>query len=436
MGHFVTFFMGRLLAEASTRSKFGTCIAMTPSMRPSNDPGSNALTAAPRPIRATAALGPKSLSKGPHEILRFQAGHRAVPFHRGREAIDAMLAAIENAQHSIHLETYILRSDATGQRLLSCLEERARAGVSVRLIIDAVGSRQVDHRALLRLTEAGGEFVEFNPPSSWLWHFRPRQRDHRKILIVDGTIAFFGGLNIGDEYVDEDQDGPTWRDAHVRIEGPAVGELQALFVENWFRSGGTSFDWRSLIATRFDASGHLSVAILADGPMLRRRRVRRFFVDELSRAKSHVLLVSPYFAPGARVLDALEAASDRGVRVELLLAGYSDHPVYRRAAREVVPRLLRHGVRVFEDPNRMMHAKLAVFDDNLAVIGTSNLDRQSLDHSCEVNGVFEAPELAKWIMQHFGPDILDVRPIDLELLARRSLWTRLIDRIAVLWARV
>jgi cardiolipin synthase len=370
------------------------------------------------------------------EILRFQPGHQIDYFDRGREAIDAMLDAIDCAEHHIHLETYILRTDETGRRMLAHLAERAEEGVSVRLIFDAVGSRGLDRRALKRLEDADGRIVEFNPPSQWLWRFRPRQRDHRKILLVDGKVGFLGGLNIGDEYVEEDADGPTWRDAHIRLEGPALTELQALFVENWFRCGGESFEWRSLVTPEPGAPGDGSVAILADGPMYRRRRLRSFFLDELRRAKSHVLLVSPYFAPGSKVLDALAEASDRGVHVELLLAGHSDHPILRRAVREFVPKLIHSGVRVFEDPHRMMHAKLAVFDGSLGVVGTSNLDRQSLDHSCEVNAVIEGHDAAKWILDHFGTDVLDVSPIDQALLERRSLLSRWIDRAAAVWARL
>ena len=374
--------------------------------------------------------------EAPKEILRFQQSQAVELFDRGRDAIDAMLEAIDGAQLFIHLETYIFRADATGQRFLTRLEAKARAGVPVRLIYDAVGSRGLDRTLLRRLTGAGVEIADFNPPSRWLWRFRPRQRDHRKILLVDGHVGFLGGLNIGDEYAMEDESGPTWRDAHVRLRGSALSELQALFLENWFRSGGESFEWRTLLTTEVEPTGEQSVAILADGPSYRRRRVRSFFIDELRRAKTHVLLVSPYFAPGAKVMDALAEASERGVLVEILLAGYSDHPILRRAVRGIVPRLLSRGVRVFEDPHRMMHAKLAVFDESLAVVGTSNLDRQSLDHSCEVNAVFQGPRVGKWIREHFGTNVLDVTPIDEALLARRRFWTRWIDRFATLWAKL
>ncbi len=392
----------------------------------------------PRPLGAAwwREGGPLRAERGPREILRFQPGHRLTLFHRGREAIGAMLEAIEAAERHVHLETYILRADETGRRVLAALEGRARAGVGVRVIFDAVGSRGLDRRALARLRGCGAEIAEYNPPSRWLWRFRPRQRDHRKLLIVDGRVGFLGGLNLGDEYVAEDEGGPTWRDAHLRIEGPALTELQALFLENWFRCGGESFAWRPLLTGELEAHGGRSLAILADGPMYRRRRLRSFFIEELGRARQHVLLVSPYFAPGRRVLDALGAAGERGVRVELLLAGHSDHPVLRRAARVIVPRLLARGVRVYEDPHRMMHAKLAVFDGGLSVVGTSNLDRQSLEHSCEVNAVIEGPEVAKWILEHFGTNVLDVTAVDRALLEKRSLATRLIDRIAAFWARL
>ena len=372
----------------------------------------------------------------PREILRFEKGHRILPFERGRLAIDAMIEAVERAEHRIHLETYILRPDSTGRRMLDALAARARAGVAVRMIVDAIGSRSLDRGLLASLERSGVETAVFNPPSRWLWRFRPRQRDHRKLLLVDGRLGFLGGLNIGNEYVAEDEEGPTWRDAHLQLEGPALGGLEALFLESWFRSGGASFDWHPLVSRESTAVGPESVAILADGPMYRRRRVRSFFIDELERARHRVVLVSPYFAPGPRVLNALADTSERGVSVELVLAGHSDHPMLRHAARAFVPALIRRGVRVYEDPDRMLHAKLAVFDDSRAVVGTSNLDRQSLDHSCEVNLVVESETLAGWILEHFAPATTSVTAIDLPTLARRSIWQRWLDRGAALLARL
>jgi len=384
-----------------------------------------------RSVRARIGLDRKQM-RGMH----FSRGHRLELFDNGSGALAAMLEAIQGAEHHVHLESYIFRTDATGCRFLDRLAERAAAGTEVRLLLDAVGSRTADPAALRMLSEAGGQISFFNPATRWLRTFEPRRRDHRKILVVDDRIAFAGGANVGDEYGAVRDGRPTWRDAHARIEGPGVAELQALFLESWVRAGGERVDRRGLFARESPNRGDVSLAIVADGPTHRRRRMRDLLVSALEGARSEVLLVSPYFAPGHRVLEALGDASERGVRVELLIAGRTDQPLFRRAAREILPRLLRRGVRVFEDPHRMMHAKLAAFDDSLSVVGTSNLDRQSLEHSQEVNLVIEGPAVPSWIRARFGTDVSEVSPIDLDTLARRSLWSKGLDRLARLGVRL
>ena len=371
----------------------------------------------------------------PREILRFRAGHRVALYDEGTAAFVAMEDAIAEAKEHVHFETYILRTDRLGRRMLDLLARRAREGVAVRVIYDAVGSRGIDRRLLSSYAADGIEFESWNPPARWLWRFRPRERDHRKLLLVDGRIGFLGGLNVGDEYVGGGRDRLPWRDAHVRLEGPGLNELEAIFVESWFRVGGPSFDWRPGVAREPEGGGEHDVAILADGPSYSRRRMRDFFLDELARAESHVLLVSPYFAPGPRVLDAIEAASDRGVAIELVMAGRTDHPLMRRAARVLSARLIERGVRVFEEPSAMMHAKLAAFDDRMAVVGTSNLDRQSLRHSCEVNAIFAGPEVPAWIRGNFGPARPGLTELEAPTRGRGPLrW--IADRWAMFWAEL
>lgn len=373
------------------------------------------------------------ISSIPHgEILRFQTGHEVELFHGGETAFDAMLSEIESATETIHLETYILRTDQIGRRILGALAERSRDGVAVRVIFDSVGSRGINRSLIREVSASGVEFAEFNPPSRWLWSFRPRQRDHRKMLIVDGRVAFCGGMNIGDEYAGGGP-GTPWRDAHLRVEGPILTEFEALFIESWFRSGGSSFEWRALVSAHRATCGETSAAVVADGPRYGRRRMRELFLDELRVARSQVLLVTPYFAPGVRIMDALAKAAERGVRIELILAGRTDHPIYRRAARLMIPRLQRRGVAVYEDTRAMMHAKLACFDERVAIVGTSNLDRQSLHHSNEVNVVFEDQSVARWIRDHFGPDSPGLTALRLHEAGERSWIERLRDRWAIFW---
>jgi cardiolipin synthase len=370
--------------------------------------------------------------------LRFTDGNRVELYEEGRPGLQAMLEAIENARRRIHLETYILRADTIGLEFLKALEEKARAGVEVRLLYDSIGSLTLDESALEPLRAAGGEIVSFNPVLSFI-RFAPRRRDHRKILVVDGRVAFTGGLNIGDEYVSglgSTGPGEVWRDAHVRVEGPCVRELEAVFLESWFRADGPALAWGSLLEREPARAGDVRCAVLADGPSHRRRRTRELLISALEEAEREVRLVSPYFAPGRRVLEVLGEASARGVRVALLLAGRSsDHQSLRRATRAVLPGLLARGVRVYEYDLAMMHAKLACFDSSWCVVGSSNLDRQSFEHSYEVNLVFENASLAQRVAARFDADIAMARQIDLAAFGRRGFIERLRDWLSALLLR-
>lgn len=365
--------------------------------------------------------------------VRFTEGNAVALYDTGRAGLSAMLEEIEAAQKRVHLETYILRADGIGRCFLASLEERARSGVEVRVLYDAVGSRGLDEDALEPLRRVGGELVAFNPIGRLHSRLAPRRRDHRKILVVDGRVAFTGGLNIGEEYAWGLEDGAGgWLDAHVRVEGPAVRDLEAVFLESWFRADGSDLSWHALLGTEPEPAGDVRCAVLADGPSYRRRRVRDLIAAALESAESTVEFASPYFAPGRRVLDAMAAAGRRGVSVRLILAGKTDHPLLRRAARSTLPRLLRSGVRVFEYHQAMMHAKVAVFDDQWAMVGTSNLDRQSFRHSYEVNLIVEAGRLPIQLRERLERDRRRSREVDAASLAARGPLERGIDRIAAL----
>ncbi|HTO07316.1 MAG TPA: phospholipase D-like domain-containing protein [Myxococcota bacterium] len=369
--------------------------------------------------------------------LRFTDGNRVDLYETGRVGLQAMLAAIERARRRIHLETYILRTDEIGSEFLAALTERASVGVEVRVLYDSLGSFGLDDAALEPLRAAGGQAIAFNPIVRLWPRFAPRRRDHRKILVVDGSVAFMGGLNIGDEYISglgRKPSGEEWRDAHVRVEGPCVRDLEAVFLESWFRADGPEVAWHSLLERAPAPAGDVRCAVLADGPTYRRRRTRDLLLAALEHAQGAVRLVSPYFAPGRRVLELLAAASARGVSVTLLLAGTrTDHPSLMRATRAVLPGLLACGVRVFEYDAAMMHAKLACFDGDWCAVGTSNLDRQSFEHSYEVNLVIEDADVAKRTIDLFDADIAQAREVTLESLGRRSWLERMRDRF---WAVV
>ncbi len=366
--------------------------------------------------------------------VQFTRGNAVDLYRDGPSALEAMLDALHRARRTIHFESYIFRGDATGRRFAAVLAERAAAGVEVRLLVDAVGSRGLQADVIAGLRAAGVDFVIFNPLTQLYPLWAPRRRDHRKILVVDGEVAFTGGLNVGDEYwhgpARADGARIVWRDVHVRVRGPAVRMLEAVFLESWFRADGPDRPWLDFGAGAARAIGAQDLAVLADGPTYHRRRVRDLLVAALDRTRQRALLATPYFVPGRRLRQALAGAAERGVAVELLIAGYSDHPSLRWAAHAVLPGLLARGVRVFEVEHSMMHAKLAVFDEDSALLGTSNLDRQSLRHSYEVNLIAAGGTLPGQLAESVDAEIRESRELTAEQLASRPPWVRLRDRIA------
>jgi len=366
--------------------------------------------------------------------VRFTFDNSIELYRDGRSGLEAMLEAIGGAQRRIHLESYIFRGDVIGRRFLDVMVERARAGVEVRLLYDGLGSYALDSGTLAELRDAGGDAVAFNPLSRLYPRWAPRRRDHRKILVVDGEVAFTGGLNVGDEYflgAGDGVDGAScWRDAHVRITGPAVAMLEAVFLESWFRADGPDRPWTELAEPPAAAGGGEAVAVVADGPTYHRRRVRDLLRAALERAERSARLATPYFVPGRALRAALANAAARGVQVDLLLAGYTDHPLLRWAARDRLPALIARGVRVYEYERSMMHAKAAVFDGRWALLGTSNLDRQSLQHSYEVNLLVEGNGLPAHLHEMVGLDMAGSREITLGELEQRAPVERLRDRLA------
>jgi cardiolipin synthase len=357
-------------------------------------------------------------------------------YEDGRSGLAAMLDAVADARERVHLETYILRTDATGRRFVDGLAARARRGVAVRLLFDALGSRGLDPAVLHGLRRAGGEVVAFNPLRPPLLRWLPRRRDHRKILTVDGRVGFTGGLNLGDEYAGG-EGAPPWRDTHLRLRGPVVRDLDAVFLESWFRADGPDVAWHELLGRTPRRAGSVRCALLPDGPVYRRRRTRDLVLAGLLAARRRVCFASPYFAPGPALLEALADAARRGVQVDLLVAGDpTDHPTLRRAARALFPPLLAAGLQIHEYEGAMMHAKVAVFDGAWAAVGTANLDRQSLRHSYEVSVVVEDRGVAGQLEARFVEDLARARRVDALALARRAPLERAFDALAALLLRV
>ncbi len=339
----------------------------------------------------------------------------------GAAKYSALLEAVAQAREHIHLEYYIYQPDRTGTALRDALIERARAGVNVRLLLDAVGSGKVNQRFLQPLLDAGGETAWFHPMRLyWFWR-RPwvNLRSHRKIVVIDGRIAFTGGINIADEE-DERLRGDAYRDLHLRLEGDVVHSLQQVFVEDWAYASGQPALRELLQHSPAPHAGAVAAQVLVSGPDSAWEAIHRVQVGAIHAARQRVWLVTPYFVPGEAAMMALTSAALGGLDVRLLVPKHSDSKVVTYAARSYFDDLLRAGIKIYEYGPRLLHTKALLCDDDLAIIGSANFDHRSFRLNFEVSVMFRdagiAAELATLIQGEcsHGPRVVKDRS--------RSLW--------------
>ena len=326
----------------------------------------------------------------------------------GAATYEALLEAVRGARDHVHLEYYIYHPDQSGTALRDALVERARAGVKVRLLLDAVGSSKAPQRFFAPLLEAGGELAWFHPirfgrvwERSWM-----NLRTHRKIVVVDGRVGFAGGINITDEENDRLR-ADAYRDLHLRLEGEVVATLQLVFVEDW----AYATDDRSVLASlpRSEIAGSedpIHAQVLTSGPDSDWEAIHRLHVAAIHAARHRVWLVTPYFVPGEAAMMALTSAAFGGLDVRLLVPRQSDSRLVTLAARSYFDTLLAAGVKVYEYGPRMLHTKTLLVDDDLAMVGSANFDHRSFRLNFEVSVLLRdaglAATLAKLIEGEFA----------------------------------
>ncbi|QNN45272.1 cardiolipin synthase [Thermomonas brevis] len=326
----------------------------------------------------------------------------------GGHKYPALLEAIAQARDHVHLEYYIYNPDRTGGALLDALVERARAGVKVRLLVDAMGSKLAKRRFFAPLVEAGGELAWFHPARPWTLWKRPwmNLRTHRKIVVIDGRVGFLGGINITDEE-DERLREDAYRDLHLRVEGDIVRSLQEVFVEDWaYATQRTDFVGDVVRAMPPAQTGPMRAQLLTSGPDSPWEAIHRMYVGAIHAATRRVWLTTPYFVPGEAAMMALTSAALGGLDVRLLVPRMSDSKLVTYCVRSYYDDLLAAGVKVYEYGPRMLHTKALLVDDALAVIGSANFDHRSFRLNFEASLLFEdaavAGELAQLIEREFA----------------------------------
>lgn len=338
----------------------------------------------------------------------------------GDETFPAMLEAIDAAGRWVHLEVFTFREDVVGNRFAHALTAAARRGVRVRVLVDGLGSLTTTDGFLARMREAGVQTAVFHPVAPWKPKWGLVRRDHRKILVVDGDVGFTGGLNIDVCHASESQGGRGWRDTHVRVRGPAVAELDRVFLETWRRHAPPASRPRMLDFDRFpEPAGHQAVQVYAQKVSLPLHSpIRRAYLRAIASARRRVWITNPYFLPDARLLRALLRAARRGVDVRVLVPAVSDVRVVDLAARPLFRRLVRGGVRVLLYRRSILHAKTAVVDDRWATVGSFNLDPASFQN-LELNLVVHDPAFTDALAQ----DFLDDCKFAVQLSGAREPWS-------------
>ncbi|HEY0974967.1 MAG TPA: phospholipase D-like domain-containing protein [Solimonas sp.] len=456
---------------------------------------------APQPSEAAlrAAVGDGDLAFV-HKLARIEAalarrpllaGNQVTLLKDGPSTHDAQLGAIAKARHHVHLDIYLLTADELGERYAQALIERRRAGVDVRVIVDGIGGMGAGEAFRARLREAGVELREFNTvnllkdPRLW----RITRRSHRKVLVVDGQVAFTGGINITDDYTSgsgpssgagagsglgsgvgsglgagsglgsgsgsglgsSGRGAPGWRDTHIRIDGPAVAEFQRLFLDYWKDLGDAAPEHDAffpplreqgdqLVRTVTDQGQDLLDQLLAPAGSLMRTLSGRppkmeaaiygTYLAAIQHARRRVWITQAYFAPNDEFIATLEAAARRGVDVRLLMPGETDVKVLMYAARHHYQRLLDAGIRLYEYQDTVLHAKTAVVDGVWATVGSANLDYRSFIHNDEANAIVIGRRFGTQMERMFEDDLKTAHEITPAEWRRRPTSDRIKETMA------
>ena len=360
------------------------------------------------------------------------AGNRVEALQNGEEIFPAMLAAIRGAKQSINFESYIYWSGDIGQEFADALAERAKAGVQVRVLLDWLGSQKIKKELLDEMRDAGAEIYLFHP-LSWYDIARVNNRTHRKLLIVDGTTGFTGGVGIADKWQGHAQDADHWRDSHYRAQGPVVAQMQATFIDNWTKVSGHVLHGADYLPA-IDTSGQAQAQMFSSSPEGGAESMQLMYLLVIAAAGKSIDLASAYFVPDELTSDALVAAMKRGVRLRIVVPGpIIDTDVVRRASRATWGPLLAAGAEIYEYQPTMYHCKVLIVDGLLVSVGSTNFDPRSFRLNDEANlNVYDAAFAAAQTSV-FNRDVAQSRRITLEEWNNRPFHEKVMEHAANLF---
>ncbi|MDQ3186059.1 MAG: cardiolipin synthase [Pseudomonadota bacterium] len=369
-------------------------------------------------------------------------GNKVTLLLDGPTTYKSMYAAIQDAKNNINMETYSIEDDEVGRRFAAALIEKQKKSVQVNFIYDSLGSGDTPEEFFKSLTDSGVKVLEYNPINP-LIHRKKWEvgRDHRKLLVVDGQIAFVGGVNISSVYSSgsfsskpRTKDTQPWRDTHLRIEGPVVREFQKLFLATWEKQKGEPPALKSFFP-EIGNKGNEMVRAIGSSPDESYSSIYVTLLSAINSAETYAYITAAYFVPDPRLLAALKGAAQRGVDVRLLLPDKTDSNLIFYASHSYYDELLSAGVKIYKREDALLHAKTALIDGVWSTIGSTNLDWLSFQYNQEINAVILGQEFGTQMKAVFDKDIESSQLITLEKWRQRSIGVRLKELGARLLAR-
>lgn len=355
-------------------------------------------------------------------------------FATGKDKFASLLKDIENAKNYIYIEYYIIRNDSLGKKIINLLSKKAREGLEVKLLYDGMGCIRVPKNFFTPLTEAGGKVVEFLPPFLPYLNLRVNYRNHRKIAIIDGTTAYLGGINIGEEYLGKSKKFGFWRDIHMKIQGSSVHNIELRFLLDWRFAAKEEVVLKKILDNEQKFTGHTGIQIVSSGPDSRWPSIRNGYVKMIHNARNHIYIETPYFIPDESIFNALKIAALSGVDVRIIVPGISDHLFVYWAGLSYMGELLEAGVRFYHYKKGFVHSKMATSDGFISTIGTANLDIRSFKVNFEINAFIYSAEKAKELEKIFIEDMYNSTELTLEKYHQRSLITKTKESICRLFS--
>jgi cardiolipin synthase len=358
-------------------------------------------------------------------------GNRVMIHNNGDQFYPAMLEAIESARHSVTMEQYILWDGRVGRRFAEAFAEKARQGIPVKLLIDAVGSSSAGEE-ILRILEAGGCQLAWYRPVHWYTLDRINSRTHRKSLIVDGQIAFTGGAGLADHWLGNAGNEYEWRDTQISVQGPAAQVQQAGFAQNWLLTTGEMLSGHDFFPVP-EPAGDVQTLTILSSPSSGAAAAGTMYLLAVQCARRFIYIANPYFIPHSGVIRILGEACKRGVEVKLMVAGrHNDVWWARQNSVRLYGKLLNAGVEIYEFAPTMLHQKTMIVDGVWATVGTANFDNRSFTLNEETQVCFHDPHLVESMRRIFLTDLARCEPVDLAVWKRRGLWQRSLETLASL----